>query len=169
MNERKQPILETEIAEGRLEGDPVSTEESWKKIHEREKITEQIISNSEQKKLFRNAYCFKIGYDFSILKPYCENIIMVTDGLVDHIDNTRRNIERGLADYDSNKDLIVLAGRVVDHLLVGQVVTQKVLKKPVAYQSYQIAMYVNSYYKFYEIYLDPNIQTREVDSKTFSS
>jgi hypothetical protein len=165
---KQQPIVEVEAEEGASLEEVVGktmTAEDWKLVDERRKLIEQRISNSEQKKLFRNAYCFKIGYDFSILKPYCENIVMVTDGLVDHVDNTRRNIEKGLEDFDSNKDVIVLAGRVIDHLLVGQVVTQKVLKKPIAYQSYQVAMYVNSYYAFYEIFLDPSIPSQQVDSK----
>ena len=143
----------------------VLTPEDIQGIKERREVMQKRLSNPDQKKLFRNAYCFKVGYDFSSLKPYCENLVMVTDGWSDHIDNTREKLEKGLEDYDSNKDLIVLAGRVIDHLLVGQIITQKVLEKPKAYQSYAVAMYLNPNYIFYEIYIDPATPSQEIDSR----
>lgn len=132
---------------------------------ERTELLKKRLLNPDEKKMFRNAYCFKAGYDFSTLKPYCENIVMVTDGYSDHIDNVRARLELGLQEYDSDKDLIVLAGRVIDHLLVGQIITQKILEKPKAYQSYAIAVYFNYSYIFYQVYLDPTIEAHEMVTK----
>lgn len=167
MTGKRQEIVETEEVspDDEVLHRRVLTPEDIEGIKERRQLMQKRLANPDQKKLFRNAYCFKVGYDFSSLKPYVENLIMVTDGWSDHIDNTRAKIEEGLADYDSNKDLLVLAGRVIDHLLVGQIVTQKVLEKPKAYQSYQVAMYLNPNYVFYEIFIDPSTPSQEVDSK----
>lgn len=157
--------MEEESPNDEVQQRRVLTPEDIQGIRENREVMQRRISNPDHKKLFRNAYCFKVGYDFSSLKPYCENLIQVTDGWSDHIDKTREKIEQGLAEYDSNKDLLVLAGRVIDHLLVGQIVTQKVLAKPKAYQSYAVAMYLNPSYIFYEIFIDPTIPSQEIDSK----
>lgn len=165
-DKKEQEIVETEESTSdEVQQRRVLTPEDIQKIREQREVLQKRISNPDQKKLFRNAYCFKVGYDFSSLKPFCQELIMVTDGWSDHIDNTREKIEKGLADFDSNKDLLVLAGRVIDHLLIGQIVTQKVLEKPIAYQSYQVAMYLNPAYVFYEIFIDPTIPSQEIDSK----
>lgn len=132
---------------------------------ERAELLRNRLTDPTAKKMFRNAYCFKVGYDFSTLKPYCENLVMVTDGYSDHLDNVRAKLELGLQDYDSDKDVIVLAGRVIDSLLVGQIVTQKILQKQKIFQSYAIAVYFNSSYIFYQIYLDPTIEAHEMVTK----
>lgn len=132
---------------------------------ERFEFLSRRLKNPDEKKMFRNAYCFKSGYDFSTLKPYCENLVLAYDGYSDHIDIVRKKLEDELAGYDSDKDLIVLAGRVIDHLLVGQIITQKILLKPKAYQSYAIAVYFNYRYIFYQIYLDPEIHAEEMLTK----
>lgn len=140
----------------------VWTDEDRQRVRERREVLQRRLRDPEAKKTFRNAYCFKAGYDYSALGPYCENLIMVSDGMTDHIDNTRRKLEQGLSDYDSDKDVLVMAGRVIEHMLAGQIVTQKVLQKSKPYQSYAIAMYLNPNYIFYEIFLDPTVESREV-------
>jgi hypothetical protein len=137
---------------------PIYSEEET----ERSELQKKRYADPDVKRKFRNAYCFKVAYDYSTLKPYCENLIMATDGYGDHLDLVRARLETNLVDYDSDKDLIVPAGRTIDHLLVGQIITPKILEKPKIRQSYSIAVYLNYSYKFYMIYLDPTIDTHEV-------
>lgn len=141
------------------------TEEELERVEERNELLRKRLKDPTAKKMFRNAYCFKAGYDFSTLKPYCENVVMVADGYSEHIDIVRAKMELGLAEYDSDKDVVVMAGRAIDHLLVGQIITQKILEKPKAFQSYAVAVYYNSSYIFYQIYLDPTIETHEMIRK----
>lgn len=128
----------------------------------RNHLMDQRFVDPDAKKTFRNAYVFKTGADYSTLKPYCENIILVTDGFVDHLDNVRKNLETNLAEYDSDKDVIVVIGRAFDNLLVGMIVAQKVLEKPKHRQSYAIAVYYKAHYMFYEVPLDPSVESHEV-------
>lgn len=116
----------------------------------------------DEKKQFRNAYCFKAGYDFSALKPYCDELIIVIDGLGDHFDKIRPRLEKGLADFDPNKDLIVPAGRAVDHLFIGQILAAKLADKPKAQQSYALAVYIYPDYIFFMVPLDPNQESYEI-------
>lgn len=130
---------------------------------EREAILERRFSDPTEKKQFRNAYYFKAGnYDYSSLAPYCENLVMATEGYGEHVDVTRRKLRNALAEYDSDKDLIVLAGRVIDHLFAGQIIYEKVLAKPKHKQSYAIAIFYNGSYHFYMVALDPGIETYEI-------
>lgn len=145
----------------------VELERQQRESYQRERVhrnhlMDQRFRDPTAKKIFRNAYVFKIGADYSTLKPYCENVIVATDGYVDHMDNVRNNLETQLADYDSDKDVIVMIGRAFDNLLVGMIVTQKVLQKPKHRQSFAIAVYYQAHYHFYEVALDPSIESHEV-------
>lgn len=131
-------------------------------IDEREDLLRRRLQNPDEKKRFRNAYAFKSGADYSTLKPYCEDIVTVVDGFSEHLDIVRAKLELGLKNYDSDKDVLVTIGRSIDNMLVGMIVAQKILEKPKARQSYAIAVYYASHYKFYEVYLDPTIETTEM-------
>lgn len=143
----------------------VYTDEDRRRSHERRQALHERIFDQDAKKPFRNAYTFKVGYDFSSLKPFCENIIMVTDGLSDHINNTRMKLVEGLKEYDSDKDVIVLAGRSIDTFLTGQIIAGKVAQKAKPYQSYAVAVFLNPNYIFYEVFLDPAIETHEIRTR----
>lgn len=131
----------------------------------REDILKRRILDPDVKRKFRNAYAFKAGWDYSTLNPFCENIIMATEGFADHIDRSRAKLELAMKDYDSDKDVVVVVGRSFDNLLVGTIVAQKVLKKPVAFQSYAIAVYYNFSYRFYQVFLDPMIESYELGNR----
>lgn len=128
----------------------------------RQELLRRRFNDPDVKKTFRNAYTFKIGMDYTTLSPYCENIIMATEGFADQTDRAREKLEKALSDYDSDKDVIVVVGRAFDNLLVGMIVAQKILQKPIARQSFAIAVYYASSYKFYEIFLDPSIESHEI-------
>lgn len=129
---------------------------------ERSEILRQRLIDPTTKKRFRNAYTFNVGANYQTLKPYCENIIVAADGYADHVDIVRAKIELAMQDYDSDKDVLVVIGRSFDNLIVGMLVCQKILEKPKARQSYAVAVYYNSAYKFYEIFLDPTIESHEM-------
>ena len=128
---------------------------------ERMELLKRSFIDPDQKKPFRTAYCFK-AYNFSSLKPYCEDIVVAIDGYGDHIDKIRAKLERMLKDYDPDKDLIVPVGRATDNVLVGQIVAQKVALKPKIQQSYVMGIYLDWSYKFYQIHLDPSIESYEL-------
>lgn len=129
---------------------------------DRDEILRRRLIDPTEKKRFRNAYAFKVGWDYSTLNPYCENIIVAVEGFADHTDIIRAKLELAMKDYDSDKDVIVIVGRAFDNLLTGMFVAQKVLEKPKATQSFAIAVFYNFYYKFYEVFLDPTVETREL-------
>lgn len=141
------------------------TSEEISRMNDRRKVLVDRITDQDTRKPFRNAYCFKAGYDFSSLKPYCESLIMVTDGWSDHIENSRAKLILGLEGYDSDKDVVVMAGRSIDHFIAGQIVTEMVLRKPKVHQSYAIAVYLNPNYIFYQIYLDASVPAHEIITK----
>lgn len=128
----------------------------------REQILRDRINDPDKKKMFRNGYVFKAGWDYSTLNPYCENIIQATEGYADHIDRSRAKIELNLRDYDSDKDVIAIVGRAFDNLIVGTLIAQKVAQKPVARQSFAVAVYFDFSYTFYQVFLDSTIETYEI-------
>lgn len=129
----------------------------------RQEILRRRLQDPDTKKQFRNAYAFKVNADYSTLKPFCENIIVALDGYVDHTDMVRAKLELALADYDSDKDVIVTIGRSIDNLLVGFLVAEKVRQKPKSRQSFAVAVYYyGRTYRFYEVYLDPTIETQRI-------
>jgi hypothetical protein len=132
---------------------------------ERDEILRRRIMDPTERKRFRNAYAFKVGADYGTLFPFCENIIVATEGYADHIDITRAKLELALKDYDSDKDVLVGIGRSLDNLIVGMLVVQKILQKPPSRQSYAIAVYYNFSYRFYEIFLDAAIAAHEIYTK----
>lgn len=140
---------------------PYLTEEE----RHRNELLRQRINDPDIKKQFRNAYVLKASMDYSTLKPFCENIVLATDGYADHVDRVRTKLEFQLQEYDSDQDVLVMAGRSIDNLLVGIIVAQKILQKPKARQSYAIAVYYNNYYKFYQLFLDPTIESYEIYTK----
>src|SRR6187549_3861867 len=76
----------------------------------------------KERKVFRNAYIVKPGtFDFSELKLYCEQLIYITDGQADHVDNLRAQIENSFVGFDANKDIIVPVGSAIVVLLTGQI------------------------------------------------
>lgn len=131
----------------------------------RDEILRRRLINPDEKKRFRNAYALKAGMDYSTLKPFCEDIVMVVDGFADHIDIVRAKMELALREYDSDKDVLVVVGRSFDNLLLGMIVSQKILQKPKSRQSYAIAVYYGFSYKFYEVFLDPTIEAHEIYMK----
>lgn len=131
----------------------------------RHELLRRRLEDPDEKKQFRTAYAFKIGVDYSTLKPFCEDIRVVIDGLVENNDIVRAKLELALADYDSDKDVIVVVGRAIDNLLVGMIIAQKVLQKPYARQSFAIAVYYGYSYRFYEVSLDPTLETRRIQIK----
>jgi len=135
---------------------------TMQEIAEREEILRRRLTDPDTKKNFRHAYTFKVGYDYSTLKPYCEDIIQAVDGYAEHIDIARAKMEVALQDYDSDHDVLVMAGRSFDNLLVGMIVVQKVLQKPKVRQSFAIAVYYMNRYKFYELPLDPTLESHEI-------
>jgi Zn-dependent M32 family carboxypeptidase len=132
---------------------------------ERGELLEKRFRDADEKRVFRNAYAFKVSYDYSTLKPYCENIILATDGYADHLDKSRAKLEVAMEDYDPDKDVIVVVGRAFDNLLVGMIVAQKVMEKPKARQSYAIAVYYDYHYSFYQVFLDSSIESYEILTK----
>lgn len=141
---------------------PVNSMVGSSSEQERVELMRKRFVDPEEKKQFRYAFCFKAGYDFSSLKPYCEEIKMVTDGMGDHFDKIRARIELGLMEYDSDKDLIVPAGRAVDNLFVGQTIAPKILQKPRVNQSYAIAVYTDYRYIFFMIPLDAALESYQI-------
>ncbi len=131
----------------------------------RHEVMRQRLNDPDEKKQFRKAYAFKVGADYSTLKPFCEDITVAIDGFADNTDIVRAKLELALAEYDSDKDVLVVIGRSIDNLMVGMIVTQKVLKKPKARQSFAIAVYYGFSYRFYEVYLDPTIETHRIQVK----
>lgn len=131
----------------------------------RQELLRKRLNDPDTKAQFRKAFVFKIGggdYDYSTLKPFCEEIVLAVDGFAEHLDKVRAKLELALADYDSDKDILVMVGRAIDNFLVGTIVAQKVLQKPKARQSWTIGVYYHDRYKFYEVFLDPTIESHEV-------
>lgn len=129
---------------------------------ERGEILRRRLLDPTVKKRFRNAYALKAGANYQTLKPYCENIIMAADGFAEHPDIARAKLELAMKDYDPDKDVLVVIGRSFDNILVGLIACQRLLEKPKVRQSFAVAVYYNFSYKFYEVSLDPEIETREI-------
>lgn len=128
----------------------------------RQELLRRRLQEPEQKKQFRTAYAFKAGADYSTLKPHCENIVVVLDGNAEAIDIVRAKLELALADYDSDKDVLVTIGRSIDNLMTGLIIAEKVRQKPVARQSFAIAVYYGFSYRFYQVYLDPTVESHRI-------
>jgi hypothetical protein len=131
----------------------------------RQELMRRRLENPDEKKQFRKAFAFKAGADYSTLKPFCEDVIVCIDGFADHTDVVRAKLELALADYDSDRDVLVVIGRSIDNLMVGLIVAEKVRQKPNARQSFAIAVYYGFSYRFYEVYLDPTIETHRIQIK----
>lgn len=128
----------------------------------RQELLRRRLEEPEEKKQFRTAYVFKAGADYSTLKPYCENVVTVLEGNAEAIDVARAKLELALADYDSDKDVIVTIGRSIDNLMLGLILAEKVRQKPIARQSFAIAVYYGFSYRFYEVYLDPTVESHRI-------
>lgn len=131
----------------------------------RHELLRRRLEDPDEKKQFRTAYAFKAGADYSTLKPFCEDVVVAIDGFADHTDIVRAKLELALANYDSDKDVIVTVGRSIDNMLVGMIVSEKVRQKPSARQSFAIAVYYGFSYRFYEVALDPTLETRRIQVK----
>lgn len=131
----------------------------------RQELMRRRLDNPDEKKQFRKAFAFKAGADYSTLKPFCEDIIVAIDGFADSTDTVRAKLELALSEYDSDKDVLVVIGRSIDNLMVGLIVAEKVRQKPNARQSFAIAVYYGYSYRFYEVYLDPTIETHRIQIK----
>lgn len=143
---------------------PIVQNTSQEDAH-RQELMRRRLEDPDVKKQFRRAYAFKVGADYATLKPFCEDIVMAVDGFVDHTDVVRAKLELALSEYDSDKDVIVVVGRAIDNILVGLIVAEKVRQKPIARQSFAIAVYYGFAYRFYEVYLDPTIETHRIEIK----
>lgn len=128
----------------------------------REELLRRRFDNADEKKQFRNAFAFKAGMDYSTLKPFCEDVVVAIDGFADNSDVIRAKLEIAFKDYDSDKDVLVVVGRAFDNMMVGLLVCQKVAQKPKSRQSFAIAVYYGFSYRFYEVHLDPTIETRRL-------
>jgi len=143
-----------------LQKQPIASEESRRQDYLRRRL-----EDPDKKKQFRKAFAFKAGADYTTLKPFCDEIIVAVDGYIEPVDVVRAKLELAMADYDSDKDVIVVIGRSIDNLMVGMIVAEKVRQKPKSRQSYAIAVYYGYSYRFYEVYLDPTIETHLLQKK----
>lgn len=155
-----------EVNRGELEMEMDFRQQRVKSMGEEDALRQELLrrrfENPDEKKQFRNAFALKAGPDYSTLKPFCEDIVVAIDGFADHADVIRAKLEIALKDYDSDRDVLVVVGRAFDNLMVGLLVVQKVLQKSKARQSFAIAVYYGFSYRFYEVFLDPTIETRRI-------
>lgn len=131
----------------------------------RHELLRRRLDNPDEKKQFRKAFAFKAGADYSTLKPFVEDVVVAIDGFADNTDVVRAKLELALSGYDSDRDVLVVIGRSIDNLMVGLIVAAKVAQKPKSRQSFAIAVYYGFSYRFYEVFLDPTIETHRIQVK----
>lgn len=106
-------------------------------------------------KRFRTAYVIKPArLDFSALEADCEEVKYMTDGVGDHVDNIREQVERSLKDFDAEKDVLIPVGSAYVAFLAGQIVRWKIYQNPF-WDSFAMGIFLNGSYYFWRIYVDP--------------
>lgn len=106
-------------------------------------------------KKFRHAYVLKASFNYSPLKPYCERIIFATDGLGDHVDNLKDQLEESLANFDSDKDVLIPVGSALVNFIAGTVLQKKLSEKAGTKKvNFAMGIWSEGDYKFWNVYTD---------------
>lgn len=114
-------------------------------------------------KRFRSAFIIKPAkLDFSPLLEDCENLLYVTDGVGDHVDNIREQVERSLRDFDAKRDVIIPVGSAYVAFLSGQILRQKIYERS-DWDSFAMGVFLNGSYYFWRIYVDPSRDSEKVE------
>lgn len=123
---------------------------------------------AEADRRFRFAYVLKPGFDFSILRKYCERIIYSTDGYGDNLPNLREQLEESMARFDPNKDILIPIGSaaictVAATLLVRNMVAHNQISLPKdKWDSYAMGVYTDGDYQFWRVPLDPSQEVYDI-------
>lgn len=115
-------------------------------------------------KKFRHAYVLKASFNYSPLKPYCERIIFATDGLGDHVDNLKDQLEEALTNFDSDKDVLIPVGSALVNVMAGAILQKNLSEKAVPPKKVNFAMGIWSEgdYKFWNVYTDADMDAYEI-------
>lgn len=120
-------------------------------------------------KRFRYAFVVKPGHNFAPLRPYCERLVFLTDGLTDHVDVIREQIEENMQEYDPEKDVLIPVGTSLANMITGTVIHRILLEryKP-GHRNYAIGMFQfisqeeGGKYVFYRLATEPDRESYEI-------
>lgn len=94
---------------------------------------------------YRTIYVVEPSHDLTALKPYTDNIELLTSGY-ENVFDLAEKIQRNLASFDPKLDAIVPIGKLISTMLTGMVLRELVGNQPV-----RIGMYHNKDYEFIAI------------------
>lgn len=117
----------------------------------------------EQKRQFRYAYVLKTGFNYSPLAPYCERVISAVEGIGDHVDNVKDQLEESLSNFDDEKDVLIPVGNAYINVLAGMILHRKLAEKKSLKQiSFAMGIWSEGSYTFWMVYSDKDMEAYEI-------
>lgn len=131
-------------------------------IYREEDALKRHYDNLEEKR-FRFAHVLKPGFDFSILRQYCERIVYSTDGYGDNVPNLREQLEEAMERFDPDKDVLIPIGSATICTLAATLLARKMLLSGNKnWDSYAMGVYSEGNYQFWRIPLDPSQEVYDI-------
>lgn len=113
---------------------------------------------------FRFAHVLKPGFDFSVLRNYCERIIYSTDGYSDNIPNLREQLEEAMERFDPDKDVLIPIGSGAICAVAATILTYRMVNSDryKNWTSYAMGVYTEGDYQFWRIPVNPGEEVYDI-------
>lgn len=117
----------------------------------------------ESERRFRFAHVLKPGFDFSILRNYCERIVFSTDGYGDNVPNLREQLEESMDRFDPDKDVLIPIGSATICTLAATLLVRRMIEhKEKNWTSYAMGVYSEGDYQFWRVPISPEEEVYDI-------
>lgn len=108
---------------------------------------------------FRRAYCLKPQFNYDSLRPYCDDIVFVTDGFRTKLTDLAEQIEENMIDFNPREDCIIPTGTSITNIFIGFYLCQKFPLSSVVIALFQKQARLHGKdipesYRFFKIYIN---------------
>lgn len=118
---------------------------------------------NEDTRRFRFAHVLKPGFDFSILRNYCERIVYSTDGYGDNVPNLREQLEESIERFDPDKDVLIPIGSATICTLAATLLVYKMINSgKKSWDSYAMGVYTEGDYQFWRVPISPDGEVYDI-------
>lgn len=91
------------------------------------------------KQSFRFAFCLKAGFKYEPLKPYCQGIVLCTDGFSTATTLIAIQLSKHLKEFDPMQDCIIPVGTPMINLIAGHILHELFFDEPITFGFFQKA------------------------------
>lgn len=107
------------------------------------------IEAETMEKQFSKAYIVTPGFDFGSLKHHCKELVYLTDGFTDDLEDQLKQIGKKLREFKPETDVLIPVGKATSCTMTGYLVGR--IMEELQLEYFNLAVYHEGDYVFYRV------------------